>query len=908
MVLRGLSRDEVAAYIRARANVEPRPEVLDRIFEETEGNAFFLSEVVNLMAQEGTLTKDSVSDIAIPDGVREALGRRLNRLREETNELLQVAAIIGREFTYDTLTLLGERDEDELLRLIEEALEARVIEETEHAGRYRFTHAQMQETLLAELSTTRRVRLHGQVGEALEKRYGAHAEERATRLALHFAEAATLSPRFSEKAARYSALAGRQALAQAAYSEAARHFRAAISAREGQEIDDDMAALLHDLGTTASAMADVGEAWRSLRTAFDYYASKPDVPRAAQVAYEAGINLLLIRHTQMRLIERALDLVEEGGEDYGRLNAVLGHSAGMLGNDVLSREAMRRAGEVADRLGLRGLALDVAWFGLAVAMFHLHLDEAIQLGERAIALAQELEKPLIEAPCHFFTGGSLLYSGRLDEAGVHAAACRALTERMRHPYGITNGASAQMSVAVSRGDWAAAREAMVGGLAVGTSDHRLLATAALIAAQTGDTEAALSYKARFLEVVAKVPPGPSTEYTMATTMAARIAQITGLAPDADLIRRSGRAVLQSPVPGTPLLKGFTLGGLSILAHLSGDAEAAAEILPQVAGLPSMASDWVGQTDHMRGLLLETLGRTDEAIDAVEAARDWLPPEYRPFRAEVSYNCARLRLKRGAPGDDERARELIGESLAEAQSLGMKPLVERILALKLQDQGISTTTDIYTSIDSVATAVQSAHPDLRKQAAPDGTVTIMFSDIEGSTAMADRLGDARFMEVLREHNTIIREQVKSHGGFEVKSEGDGFMVAFQSARKGLACASATQKALGERNESAEEPVRVRMGLHAGEVIKEGEDFFGRNVIMAARVASQAQRRRDTGLRRAEGAGGGVRHHLGRQADGPAEGAVGGARDLGGGVESDELPGMWERKPGGRQVLRRVRRRP
>ena len=73
---------------------------------------------------------------------------------------------------------------------------------------------------------------------------------------------------------------------------------------------------------------------------------------------------------------------------------------------------------------------------------------------------------------------------------------------------------------------------------------------------------------------------------------------------------------------------------------------------------------------------------------------------------------------------------------------------------------------------------------------------------------------------------------------MKSEGDGFMVAFQSARKALACASAIQKALGERNGMVDEPVRVRIGLHAGEVIKEGEDFFGRNVIMAARVASQA----------------------------------------------------------------------
>src|SRR5207244_3420192 len=106
---------------------------------------------------------------------------------------------------------------------------------------------------------------------------------------------------------------------------------------------------------------------------------------------------------------------------------------------------------------------------------------------------------------------------------------------------------------------------------------------------------------------------------------------------------------------------------------------------------------------------------------------------------------------------------------------------------------------------------------------------------------DADGDRKkaWMEVLREHNTIVRQKLKAHGGFEVKSEGDGFMVAFQSAGKALVCASAIQKALVGRNQSAEEAVLVRMGLHAGDVIKEGEDFFGRNVIMAARVASKAQ---------------------------------------------------------------------
>ena len=192
----------------------------------------------------------------------------------------------------------------------------------------------------------------------------------------------------------------------------------------------------------------------------------------------------------------------------------------------------------------------------------------------------------------------------------------------------------------------------------------------------------------------------------------------------------------------------------------------------------------------------------------------------------------------APATGRRRSRCSSQALdVGASDSGMTALLERSLALKLKAQGIDLS-DIGTSIDTVAREALAEQPDLKPHAAPDGTVTIMFSDIEGSTAMADRLGDTKFMEVLREHNAIIRDQIKANAGFEVKSEGDGFMVAFQSAGKALACASAIQKALVARNESAEEPVKVRVGLHAGEVIKEGEDFFGRNVIMAARVASQA----------------------------------------------------------------------
>jgi len=183
--------------------------------------------------------------------------------------------------------------------------------------------------------------------------------------------------------------------------------------------------------------------------------------------------------------------------------------------------------------------------------------------------------------------------------------------------------------------------------------------------------------------------------------------------------------------------------------------------------------------------------------------------------------------------------MLDRALDLAHERGMAPLAERAVAMKLEAQGASLPTDIRTSIDRVATAVEREQPDLRTHAAPDGTVTLLFSDIEGSTALNERVGDRRWIELLRIHNAIVREQVAANGGFEVKSSGDGFMVAFSSARRGVACAIAVQRALAELTErSPDDAVRVRIGLHTGEAIAEEGDFYGRHVNLAARVGAAA----------------------------------------------------------------------
>ncbi len=118
-------------------------------------------------------------------------------------------------------------------------------------------------------------------------------------------------------------------------------------------------------------------------------------------------------------------------------------------------------------------------------------------------------------------------------------------------------------------------------------------------------------------------------------------------------------------------------------------------------------------------------------------------------------------------------------------------------------------------------------------------TILFTDVEGSTALTQRLGDAKAREVLRAHERIVREALRAHGGSEVKTLGDGFMASFSSATRGLECAIAMQRAFAEHNETAEEPTRVRIGLNAGEPIAEEGDLFGTAVILAARIAAKAE---------------------------------------------------------------------
>lgn len=120
------------------------------------------------------------------------------------------------------------------------------------------------------------------------------------------------------------------------------------------------------------------------------------------------------------------------------------------------------------------------------------------------------------------------------------------------------------------------------------------------------------------------------------------------------------------------------------------------------------------------------------------------------------------------------------------------------------------------------------------------LTIAFTDIEGSTEMMERLGEDRWLEVMFGHNRLVRDCVRDHGGEEVKSQGDGFMIVFASASAALDCAVELQRILS-RYDAGEpaETLRVRVGLHTGNIFQAEDDFLGRAVVLAARITGHAR---------------------------------------------------------------------
>jgi predicted ATPase/DNA-binding winged helix-turn-helix (wHTH) protein len=284
VLLRGLTEVESVNYIAAVADRPAPAPVVHAVHEMTDGNPFFLGEVVRLLVCEARLERGeaALQGLALPQGLREAIGRRLDALSKECNGLLTVAAVIGREFSLTLLERVIGFDRAAILDLVDEAATARIVARAPQTlASYAFSHALVREALYEEISTPTRVQLHRRVADAIEQSSGADPGARLAEIAHHLFQAAPGGD--VARAVSYCVRAAQRAARLLAYEESAPHNERALEAAELEALDDERRVeLLLELGEMQSCS---GERDRS-RATFD---------RAAAIARAAGMPRSLAR-------------------------------------------------------------------------------------------------------------------------------------------------------------------------------------------------------------------------------------------------------------------------------------------------------------------------------------------------------------------------------------------------------------------------------------------------------------------------------------------------------------------------------------------------------------------------------------------------------------------------------------
>lgn len=439
LTLPGLGRQEIARLVEAISGLAPSERLVAAILEQTEGNPLFVREIVQLLSAEGRLAAPlEPGRWPVPQGVREVIARRLDRLGPEPKRALSVASVLGRDFTVSALERVLGQAPEEVLESLREGLWEQLIAEVAGApGRFRFAHSLIGDTLYEDLDPAERVRLHGVVGEALEALYASDLESHLAELARHFFEA--LPGGDTDKAVQYARRAGERAIDQVAYEEAVRLFRMALVAVERSPDEQLRCVLLLSLG---DALARAGEGAAARETFLDAAAIATRLNLAEMLARAAvgyGGRFVFARAGPDRhlipLLEQALAALGPG--DSGLRVRVLSRLAGALRDQptverraALSREAVEMARRIGDpetlihaligRWGAGDLARDA-------------LEEQLELADELNRLAEEVgDRERLMDPCwvrfiYFMT------VGRVAEARAQLQLASRLADELGQP-------------------------------------------------------------------------------------------------------------------------------------------------------------------------------------------------------------------------------------------------------------------------------------------------------------------------------------------------------------------------------------------------------------------------------------------------------------------------------------------
>ena len=439
--LRGLREEDVAAVIEHVAGRRPPDRVVRAIHQATEGNPFFVDEVVRLLSAEGHLDDAAhVAAVRIPDGVRETIRHRLEPLPESVRELLCTAAVIGRDFRHDTLQRVSGCDAAVVDAALGAAVDSGVlIERTSALGHYSFSHGLIRETLYDDLGPQRRGVLHREAGLALEDLYGGDPEPHVAELAHHFFVAATTGE--LEKAIEYSVRAGERALGLVAYEEASAHFERALQAYALQERADvpRRCELLLVLGIAQSRSGESTAARATFLRAADLARRigwAEGLARAA-LGYGAGMGGFEFGRVDEGLVALLGEAREALGDQDGPLHArVLGRLATELyfsdwrdERDALADRAVAMARRIGDRATLAS-TLSARFLTL---MGPEDSDERLQIASDVIALGEDVRDRELVLRGHVWRILSLMELGDWVGAEIELAVHSRLAEELRDP-------------------------------------------------------------------------------------------------------------------------------------------------------------------------------------------------------------------------------------------------------------------------------------------------------------------------------------------------------------------------------------------------------------------------------------------------------------------------------------------
>jgi tetratricopeptide (TPR) repeat protein len=358
--LSGLSKDAVAQMLNELSQRQAPESLVRAIFEESQGNPFFVEEVFRHLREEGKVfdaagqfrSDIEIGETDVPENVRLVISRRLERLSANEQRVLAAAAVIGRSFSFRLLTEISQIDVDELFSLIEKAQQMGVIVPSSEGPDkpFTFTHELVRQTLLAGFSAPRRQQSHAAIADAIERLCPRFAEERAGEIGDHLLKAGSFAD--GKKLFHYQALAGKSALEAAAFEEARRNFQSALS-HQGALDPRQKANLLASLAMAEQGLERWNTALANLREVVEIYINLGDREMISRSFAELTDTLFFAGRLQetAETARRGLAYLQaDVSADRVRLLATLGLANGGAGAYEPADEALRDGLNIASQL------------------------------------------------------------------------------------------------------------------------------------------------------------------------------------------------------------------------------------------------------------------------------------------------------------------------------------------------------------------------------------------------------------------------------------------------------------------------------------------------------------------------------------------------------------------------------